>query len=659
MALFQDPPKTREELEAARPLDVPPEKVLAMDEATWYREAYRGEDARSLTVRAVLMGSVLGFFLAFTNLYIGLKTGWHLGVAITASILSFSISNALVKAGVAKSPLSILETNCMQSTASAAGYSTGMALVSAFPALLMLSVDKDHPGGTHTPWPVIAAWTFFTAVLGVALAVPMKRSMINQERLKFPTGVAAAVTLQSLYSEGKGALEKARALFFAGGFGLLVPLLKDLLIRHGADKLGKPTRLGLIAGSTKAFDWLPGVLVGGKRVALSEFNVKLDNSLALVAAGAIIGLRVTLSMMAGALVLVFVVAPIALEASWTNALGQTVTAASKPGSAWKEIGVWIGAPMLVSAGLLAFAMQWRTVGRALSGLWSRGAGDSDVVKKTEVPMSWFLAMGSFAAVGVVVLAWSSFSIPPLLGTLAVLMTFFLALVASRVTGETDVTPSGAMGKITQLTYGILIPQSTTANLMTAAISSGSASASADLLQDLKAGYLLGANPRRQFVAQFSGIFTGTLATVIGYFLLVPDATALTGKDGQDPPFAAPAAQQWKAVAEVFKIGIANLHPMARWCIAIGAVTGVALTLLERALPKARAYLPSPTGVGLGFILPFYYPLAMFLGAVLGELGRRANKDRAERYTVPIASGIIAGESIMGVVVAAINNFVLT
>jgi uncharacterized oligopeptide transporter (OPT) family protein len=657
MPLLQDAPRTPEELEAARPLDVPPEQVLEMDEATWYEKVYRGEDARQLTVRAVLMGGALGFFLAFTNLYIGLKTGWHLGVAITASILSFSISTGLVRVGAMKSPLSILENNCMQSTASSAGYSTGSTLVSAFPALLLLSVDTEHPLGVHTAWPLVAAWVFFTAVLGVTLAVPMKRSMINQERLRFPSGVAAAVTLQSLYSQGQDALKKARALFAAGGIGLLIPLLKDLEIVKSIEK-GKAVRNALVPGSTKIFDWLPGIAVHGKVFALSDFNVKLDNSLALVAAGAMIGLRVTLSMMLGAIVLVWIVSPIALDATWTNALGKVVTAATKPQSAWKEIGLWIGAPMLVSSGLLSFAAQWRTVVRAVSGLYKSSERDDARVTATEVPMRWFAVLGGTSAVAMVLLAWQAFAIPPALGTLAVLMTFFLALVACRATGETDVTPTGAMGKIMQLTYGVLLPQSTTANLMTAAITSGSASASADLLNDLKSGYLLGANPRRQFVAQLSGIFTGTLATVMGYFLLVKDATSLTGTEGHDPAFAAPAAQQWKAVAEVFKVGIANLHPMARTCIGIGVAAGIALTLLERALPKAKRWLPSPTGVGLGFILPFYYPLAMFLGAAIADLAKRLRPEAAERYTVPIASGAIAGESIMGVIVAALNNFVL-
>ncbi len=659
MALFQPVPSTPEEIEASKPLDIPPEQVLEMDEATWYAKAYRGENAAQLTVRAVLMGAALGFFLAFTNLYIGLKTGWHLGVAITASILSFSISNGLVGLAISKTRLSILENNCMQSAASSAGYATGSTLVSAFPALLLLSVDKEHPLGVHLPWLTVGLWTFFTAVLGVTLAVPMKRSMINQERLRFPSGVAAAVTLQSLYSEGRNALLKARSLFIAGGVALMLPLLKDLNLRHVLDSKGKLVRAALIPGSSKIFDWLPGITIHGKKVLLSEFNMKLDHGLALVGAGAIIGIRVTASMMVGAVVLVFVVSPIALDASWTNALGHTVTAATKPSTVWKEIGVWLGAPMLVSAGLLSFAMQWRTVVRAVSGLWRGSRDDDERVRKTEVPMSWFAVLGSISALAIVILAWRSFDVPPHLGTLAVLMTFFLALVACRATGETDVTPTGAMGKIMQLSYGVLLPQAVTANLMTAAITSGSASASADLLNDLKSGYLLGANPRRQFIAQLSGIITGTIATVSGYYLLVKDASSLTGSDGRDPAFAAPAAQQWKAVAEVFKIGVSNLHPMARTCIVIGVALGVSLTLLERALPKYKRWLPSPSGIGLGFILPFYYPFAMFLGAGIAEIAKRLKPESADRYTVPIASGVIAGESIMGVLVAAVNNFVLT
>jgi uncharacterized oligopeptide transporter (OPT) family protein len=141
MAFFQKAPSTPEEIERSKPLDIPPDEVLGFDEAEWYARAYRG-DSPQLTLRAVLMGSVLGFFLSFTNIYVGLKTGWALGVALTACIVSFASWSLLMKVGLARSPMSILENNCMQSVASAAGFSTGNTLISAVPALLLLSGEQ-------------------------------------------------------------------------------------------------------------------------------------------------------------------------------------------------------------------------------------------------------------------------------------------------------------------------------------------------------------------------------------------------------------------------------------------------------------------------------------------------------------------------------------
>jgi uncharacterized oligopeptide transporter (OPT) family protein len=406
----------------------------------------------------------------------------------------------------------------------------------------------------------------------------------------------------------------------------------------------------------KIFDWLPGIGAAGKTYALSDWNIKLDVGPALIAAGALVGLRITASMVLGAIILAVFIGPAAMEASWTNPMGKLVTAATRPASAWKEIGVWVGAPMLVSAGLLAFAMQWKTIVRAFQGFRAGGA-TSDRSAAIEVPGSWFIAGGLFASAGVIGIAWLYFDVPPYFGVLAVVMTFVLALVACRATGESDITPTGAMGKIMQLTYGILIPQNATANLMTAGITSGAASASADLLTDLKSGYLLGANPRRQFIAQLLGVLPGTVATVLCFYVLIPDATALTGVAGGDAAFPAPAAQQWKAVAEVFKLGIGNLHPMARQCIFWGLGVGAILVLLEKALPKHKKYLPSATGIGLGMILPFYYPLSMFIGAAVAAIAE-ARGGKVKDMVIPVASGLIAGESLVGVVVAALNNFVL-
>ena len=639
MPLFQKPARTPEEIEASRPLDIPPSEVATFDEETWYRRAFRGEAAPQLTLRAVVLGSLLGFLLAFTNLYVGLKTGWGLGVAITACIVSFSLWNLCLRLGIARSPLSILESNCMQSTASAAGYSTGSTMVSAVPALLLLTVSAQSPRGQHLPWPVLAGWTFLLALLGVALAIPMKRNMINQEKLRFPSGIAAAVTLQSLYSQGLEAAAKARSLFYAALVAAVPPIIMDIPLRRGH---------GLVPDTTAMFDWLP---VPGRNpktgagCAASDWNFVLDNKLVMIAAGALTGPRICFSMVAGGLALMYFVGPAALANG----------AAHSPGRAWREIGVWIGAPMMISAGLLAFFTQWRTILRAMRGL---GRGGKVAYATAEVPGTWFLGLGLFATAGVLLLGHSCFGIPWHLGFTAVLLTFFLSLVACRATGESDITPIGAMGKVTQLVYGVLIPQNATANLMTASITANAAASSADLLTDLKSGYLLGANPRRQFLAQLLGVFAGTVASVLGFHLLVPDASVLTGSGGAAPAFAAPGAQTWLAVAQLFQEGIGKLHPMARQGITWGLLIGAVLAALEILLPKYRRFIPSPVGLGLGFILPFFNPFSMLLGAVAAWLWARQRPVHAERYVVPVSSGLIAGESIVSVAIALVNNLIL-
>src|SRR5689334_23946372 len=109
-------------------------------EQQWYDEVYRGrgDSMRQLTWRAVVMGSALGGVLSLTNLYIGLKAGWGFGVAITACILSYAIWTTLYRVGLVGTPMTILENNCMQSTASSAGYSTGGTLISAFAAYMLV-----------------------------------------------------------------------------------------------------------------------------------------------------------------------------------------------------------------------------------------------------------------------------------------------------------------------------------------------------------------------------------------------------------------------------------------------------------------------------------------------------------------------------------------
>jgi uncharacterized oligopeptide transporter (OPT) family protein len=634
MDLFQRPAATPDEVERGRPLALSPEEVETFDEETWRARVFRGDAVPQLTVRAVLMGGALGFALAFSNVYVGLKVGWMLPVALTACILSFSIWNAFLKVGVARTPMSILENNCMQSTASAAGMTTTSMVTTAAPALLLLTVTHEHPNGQHMPWPILAAWIVFTALLGVMLAIPMKRSMINRERLKFPSGFAAAVTLQSLYSHGTEALRKGRALLYAALVAGTTPLLMDLPLRAGQS---------LLPGTSKIFDWLPARGVdpkSGHPLLLSDWNLVLDHKLLMIAGGALIGLRVCVSMAVGGLCLALVAGPAGLAA------GVVTT----PGMAWLEIGLWVGGPMLLVSGLLSMFLSWRTV---LRGFRNILGGPSD---EREVPLHVFVIGTVIAGLGVVALSHVYFDTPWVMSILAVALTFVLSLAVCRAAGQTDIAPLGPMATLTQLLCGVFVPLNITANLASPGTTTSAACASADLLTDLKSGHLLGASPRRQLAAQLLGIVPGTVAVVLAYYFLVPDARTLVGVGGAAPAFPAPSAQMWLATARLVTHGFGGLHPMAQQAIGWGVLIGAVLTLLEHHFPRLQRFLPTPTGIGMGLVIPFQYPLSFLLGATVAWIWQRRRAEQSERFLVPVASGVVAGESVVGVVVAILNNF---
>jgi putative OPT family oligopeptide transporter len=626
------------------PSDASPEQK----DLHWYTHVYRGDRLPQLTLRAVAMGAMLGMLMSVSNLYTTLKVGWSFGVAITSCVLSYVIWNALRALSAGRlAPMSILENNCMQSTASAAGASTGATIGTCFGALLLL--DPLH---RHLSWPIVASFTLATAALGVFLAIPMKRQMINQEQLPFPSGIAAATTLRSLYTRSKEALRQAYALVAALIVGAVVGVLNTAEDQFVA--------LGKFFAWTKAhlFDMhLPDLvpadgfrLLAGKPMVAFGF----EPSALLIAAGMIVGLRVSLSMLAASAVLYFFLAPWLQSLDALNA-GVAGYLPSIPliggGALFHPVrwGLWGGASVLLFASLASLALQWRTVGRSFQVFRrnpARAANDDSEAKMAaiEVPNAWFIAGIIPIAVAMLLIQLVAFQIQWWAGLIAVAMSFVLSLVACRTTGETDITPIGPMGKIMQLMFAVISPGNVTHNLVSAGVGANSAAASADLLTDLKSGYLLGANPRRQFLAQFVGVFFGTLAIVPAWYLMIPDAAALE-------KYPLPATQIWVAVARVLSAGIDSLPMTARIAIVIGALIGVALPLLEKMFPRARPYLPSATGLGLGWVVFFSNALSFAIGAAIAWAWSVVHKKSQESFNVPIASGLIAGESLIKALLA--------
>lgn len=651
---------------AAEPTAAPTGDAALAIELEWLDKVYQGDNVKQATARAILMGAILGGALSLQNLYVGLKTGWGLGVAITACILSYAIYAGLVRAApkLFGPPMSILENNCMQSTASSAGYSTGGVMTSAMAAYLIVN-------GKHVGAGALTAWTFFLAILGTVMAIPMKRQMINIEQLKFPSGIAAAETLRSLHAEGDEAAKKARALGWAAAIGAIVAWFRDAHPGHKANafvnaitKFSKlPSMVEIPAAWWSPVQWWRGIRDGGSAKGFPTlliagkpalgWTIGFEGSLIMIAAGALMGLRTTISMVVAAIVNYAFLAP------WIMAKGGIAKLGYRGIVSWS---LWPGAALMVTSGLLTFALQWRTVLRAFKGLGAafgakKHVDENDPLAKAEaridaveVPPSWFLLGMGVSTLGLAVTGQIAFGMSPLLTIVAVLLSFILAIVACRATGETDTTPIGAMGKITQLTYGFLARGNVTTNLMAASITAGAAGSAADLLTDLKSGYLLGANPRKQFLAQLAGTIVGTAVVVPMFYVLVPTPDVL----GSDK-FPAPSAQIWSGVAKLLSKGWGELHYTAKYGMLVGALIGIALPLLELSMPKMRKWIPSSMGVGLALVIPAWNSISMFVGAFLAYLWFKKNEKQAEDYTVAVSSGIIAGESLMGVLILLLGG----
>jgi uncharacterized oligopeptide transporter (OPT) family protein len=613
--------------------DLPPEAR----EAYWYDHVYRG-DVKQLTTRAVLMGMVIGGVMSVSNLYVGLKTGWGFGVTITAGILAYAIFKAFENI-LPGGEFTDLENNAMQSVSSAAGFMASAGLTTAIPALLLL--EQPVLSGFH-----LFLWIGSISILGVFIAIPMKRQMINIDQLPFPSGIAAAETIKSLHGHGEEALAKARSLGIGGLIGAAVAYLKDL---HPAlvAKYGALKGLGFLS--------IPAQLppdpskLEFRGIPWNKLTLGLDTSLLLYAAGAIIGMRTGASVMVGALLNWLLIAPWLIQ-NKIEANGHVIEGGQKQVVAWTT---WPGTGMLVVATLVGLALIWPSLKRGFSGITDvfksgNASGLDDRAAAVEVPGSWFLYGFLVGGVACIALQMWLFKIPFLMALLAVLLAVVLSMVVSRVTGETDISPTGAMGKVTQLTYGAIAPGQPITNLMTANVTAGAAIHSADLLVDLKSGYLLGANPRQQFLAQLYGVLAGTLFCIPAYFMLVPNASVLGDK------FAAPGALVWKATAEALAKGLTALPPTALKFAAVTITLGVIITLLEHFRPAWRKWLPSPTGLGLAMVLPFGNSVAIFLGAFTAWWLLRSRPAVAERHTVPFSSGIIAGESIASVLIIALT-----
>lgn len=584
-------------------------------ETAWLRHVYR-PDEPNLTLRGIIAGTLIGFVMSLSNIYVFFKTGWSLGVTLTACILAFA-SFKLLEAFGAR-PLGVLENNALTTVASGAGYMTAGGNAAAFGALVMITTAQPNKAG-------LVAWFGIIAALGVFVAIPIKRQLINREGLAFPTGTATAETIKTIHATGGGkGHNAAKSLGIAALFAGVRTVARDYL------------------------KWIPGQWAPGMQILghdLVEWTIAVKTEVVLLGAGALISFRTGWSMLLGAIANYVLIAPALFEHGLIKPIGD------KPVSyaAIIDWTLWPGAAILVGAGITSFALDYKSITRAFTGLGAvfdpkRRAEPATGIAAVEAPDWWFPAGLLLLTPGIVALMYLMFDIPVWAALLAVPLAVLMGFVAARVTGETDVTPTKALGPVTQMIYGAITPGNLTGNIMSANVTGGIGLHAADLLTTLKTGWLLGARPRHQVYAQLFGVLAGAAIIVPLFYLIVP--VAQLGSD----EWPAPSAIVWANVSKAFVGGIDALPYSAKLAIAVGLAFGVGLTILEKAAPRAvRPYLPSPSAFGLAMVVPFSNSLAFFAGAAVAEIVRRHYR-RYDPYTVPVASGLIAGESLVAIAI---------
>lgn len=620
----------------------------------WLENVYRG-NMPQLTLRAAVTGFILGGLLSATNLYIGAKTGWSLGVGITSVILAFAFFKLLQQLGFRE--FTILENNAMQSIATSAGYMTA-PLISSLAAYMI--VNK-----VIVPWWQIISWNIALSILGVLFAFPMKRRFINDEQHPFPEGQAAGVVMDTLHSSDAAVgLFKAKVLGMAAGIAAFIKFWQSEGIQVWIQ-----TKLGILKENVFYLheEFFPLFRLTGDRtptlrgIKLTELTISPALDVALIGAGGLMGIRAGMSLMIGAVLNYVILAP------WMIELGQITPGKDGVSFGMRQItlwSLWPGVAAMVVASFVSFFSKPDVITSAFHGL-TRKRTSEDLLKDIEFPL-WISVVGiPIMSLVAAVMAWSYFDVPIWASLVGLPLTFILSLVAANSTALTSTTPVGATSKITQLFYGIIRPGDIKSNLATAGITAEVVSNSSNLLMDIKPGYMLGAKPRQQAIGHLIGIFSGAIASTFLFYALftkgVDPSKPETIANIQTEQFPMPSVTVWRGVAEVLTEGLDKLPDSIRIAVAVAAITAL---IMEVSRIVSRNRLPlSPVAMGLAFVIDFKSSLCMFMGALLFWMlgvGRVRGEQAADNLWVqnhePICAGIIAGASLMGIADTMVTVF---
>jgi putative OPT family oligopeptide transporter len=600
---------------------------------------------KELTLRGLILGVLLTTVFTAANVYLGLKVGLTFASSIPAAVISMAILSAVKDS-------SILENNIVQTVASAAG--TLSAIIFVLPGLVIVGW-----------WVGFPFWQSFLicvsgGVLGVLFTIPLRRALVTTSDLPYPEGVAAAEVLKV----GSGTRGETKDDTGEAREGLTAVILGS--VASGGLAILTATRI--FGAELTGFIRLGGSASTGYNIAWS---------LALLGAGHLVGLSVGMAMLVGQVISWVIAVPILTS---MQPAADGVSLAAHTTTIWRTQVRFIGAGAIAVAAIYTLAKLAKPVlGGLVSTLSaSRVKATSDETDRDLSPQ-WILAL---TVVCLVISAWLAFTfarstvLAPNAGVLTAIAVPFVLIIGFLIAGVCGYmagligasnSPISGVGILSIVICASLIATAVTPTadtraplvafaLFITAIVFACATISNDNLQDLKTGQLVGASPRRQQIALIVGVAAG--AAVIPFVLnLLAKAYGFAGAPNvgvvAPNPLPAPQATLISALAQGVIGG--NLE----WkMIGIGALVGVGLIVLDTTLAAMKKLRIPPLAVGIGIYLPMSATFAVIVGAVLAHWYDKrartmANPDRADRLGTLVASGLIVGESLWGVLNAGL------
>ncbi len=601
---------------------------------------------KELTIRGLILGALITTIFTAANVYLGLKVGLTFASSIPAAVISMAILSVVKDS-------SILENNIVQTVASAAG--TLSAIIFVLPGLVIV--------GWWTGFPF---WESFLiclsgGVLGVLFTIPLRRALVTNSDLPYPEGVAAAEVLKV----GSGTRGETKDETGEAREGLIAVILGSV----ASAGLAIITATRIAAATVTGFFRLGATASSGYDVAFS---------LALVGAGHLVGLSVGMAMLTGLIIAWAIAVPILTS---QQPAAEGVALAAHTATIWRTQVRFIGAGAIAIAAIYTLARLAKpVVGGLVSTLAASRSTQTHDDRDRDLSPTWIMIL---TAGCLLVAGWLAFNfarstvLAPNAVTLTIIAVPFVLLGGFLIAGicgymagliGASNSPISGVGILSiVLCASVLIlavaptagtrPALVAFALFITAIVFACATISNDNLQDLKTGQLVGASPMRQQIALIVGVAAG--ASVIPFVLnLLARAYGFAGAANVgvlDPehPLPAPQATLISALAQ----GV--IGGSLQWkMLGIGAVVGVGLILLDSLLGAMGKLRIPPLAVGIGIYLPMSATFAVVIGAVIsywydGVARRSRNPERTERLGTLVASGLIVGESLWGVINAGL------